>query len=55
MLTIVSGLYARHELRTVRTLAVQGRHPSNGTGTEPTPAPEAATGTADPPIAEADA
>jgi MFS family permease len=32
VLTILSGLYARHELRKVRALNVQQRHPSNGAG-----------------------
>jgi dTMP kinase len=43
VLTVLSGLYARHELRAMRAVGVQGRHPSTGLDgrtTEP-PAAEA--------------
>ncbi len=51
VLTIVSGLYARHELRAMRALGVQQRHPANGTGAAP--APESGPVADTPPAAEA--
>jgi dTMP kinase len=41
VLTVISGLYARHELRAMRALAVQQRHPAN----KPDEAPPAAEAT----------
>jgi dTMP kinase len=41
VLTVVSGLYARRELRAVRAMEVQRRHPANPIGQEP---PAEATG-----------
>jgi dTMP kinase len=41
VLTVLSGLYARRELRAMRALAVQQRHPANPRSDEP-PAAEAA-------------
>lgn len=40
LLTIASGMYARHELRAMRSLAAQQGHPANKPGDEP-PAAEA--------------
>ncbi|MGZ4688478.1 MAG: MFS transporter [Acidimicrobiia bacterium] len=57
-LTILSGLYARHELRAMRALGVQERHPANGAEAAPPPSssppePEPRSEPEPPPIAEA--